>query len=440
VPDLLDELRRYGEAVEAAAIDRQSAGYPIGAEVPSRRFTTRSLLVGAAAMVVLVVVITVALTGDARDENLRVDTPPTVVETPPTPVVPTTMPSEPLPPLTDATQIPASEAVWKPLDPSPLGLRGASAAVWTGDQLILWGGYGDSLVDPPPELSDGASYDPGTDTWVPLPPAPIAGRARAVSAWSGSEMLIWGGGGGNSDWDPRMDGAAYDPVAGSWRTLPEAPLPAGPLYSGAWTGVELVVVGTTPDGLLSAAYDPAADSWRRAADVEVGISSPGSGLDVSWTGTRIVALESFPLGGPTRAIVYDPTADQWSVSTPEGYGSRSVDTAVLDGRLHVASYMQRPDGTTSFDPVTGTWTGPISINDNLNCEGGSKLLALTSRIFVTGCGESGLFDPIASSWQPIAPAPGFTGVVWTGTDLLAWGPGSEAEAGDGTTALWSLQP
>jgi hypothetical protein len=62
-------------------------------------------------------------------------------------------------------------------------------AVWTGSEMIVWGGiHGTS------ELNTGGRYDPGTNTWIATSTtnAPVARRAH-TAVWTGSEMIVWGG-------------------------------------------------------------------------------------------------------------------------------------------------------------------------------------------------------------------------------------------------------
>ena len=54
----------------------------------------------------------------------------------------------------------------------------------------------------------GLSYDPGTNRWLPLPPAPILGRYGPTSVWTGRELIVWGGG---SAYPLFADGAAFTP-------------------------------------------------------------------------------------------------------------------------------------------------------------------------------------------------------------------------------------
>jgi hypothetical protein len=59
------------------------------------------------------------------------------------------------------------EDSWRPLPEFPLAPREFPSLVWTGEELIIWGGaerpQGNVIVDPPPLLGDGAAYRPPSD-------------------------------------------------------------------------------------------------------------------------------------------------------------------------------------------------------------------------------------------------------------------------------------
>ena len=91
--------------------------------------------------------------------------------------------------------------------------------------MIVWGGY----VDPSPDgLDTGGRYDPGTNTWIATSStnAPFA-RYWHTAVWTGSEMIVWGGVGINGYLDT---GGRYDPGTNSWTATsttyaPFAPIP-----------------------------------------------------------------------------------------------------------------------------------------------------------------------------------------------------------------------
>ena len=69
--------------------------------------------------------------------------------------------------------------------------------------------------------------------WRSLPAAPVSAREQAVLAWTGREVIVVGGSiappcpPGASCAGPRQpvaDGAAFDPAAGTWRPIADAPV------------------------------------------------------------------------------------------------------------------------------------------------------------------------------------------------------------------------
>lgn len=120
---------------------------------------------------------------------------------------------------------------WEDLPPAPIGTRSEHSAVWTGEEVIFWGRSPEG-AGPRDGTAAGAAYQPDSKTWRVLPDAPISDRVAHQAVWSGKEMVIWGGRKGNTR--PHhgalhaSDAAAYDPVKDAWRKLPDVP--------DSWTG------------------------------------------------------------------------------------------------------------------------------------------------------------------------------------------------------------
>jgi len=64
--------------------------------------------------------------------------------------------------------------------------------VWTGDEFVVWGGM--ACPGCGGGRNVGGIYEPATDVWTATPTdgAPT-GRGAHTSVWTGSEMLVWGG-------------------------------------------------------------------------------------------------------------------------------------------------------------------------------------------------------------------------------------------------------
>lgn len=104
---------------------------------------------------------------------------------------------------------------WRPVGPLP-GRQG-HVAIWTGAEVVLWGG------ERPGRSPEGAAYDPKADRWRPLPPMPVRIN-EGTGVWTGRELVVYGAfldrGRRPLSPDDRAVGAALDPFAGRWRALP----------------------------------------------------------------------------------------------------------------------------------------------------------------------------------------------------------------------------
>jgi hypothetical protein len=99
--------------------------------------------------------------------------------------------------------------------------------------MIVWGGWGTG------PLQSGGIYDPATDTWeaTPVTDAP-PGRSGAKAVWSGSEMIVWGG-------SPLSNiGARFNPVTSAWTATSNIDVPQlREDHSAVWTGTQMIVWG-----------------------------------------------------------------------------------------------------------------------------------------------------------------------------------------------------
>src|SRR5207253_3025481 len=89
-------------------------------------------------------------------------------------------------------------------------------AVWTGSEMIVWGGGDGSNV-----FNTGGRYNPSTDSWAATSTtgAPTA-RAVHTAVWTGSEMIVWGGGSGGGIHN--NGGGNYNTTTRSWTTTSNA--------------------------------------------------------------------------------------------------------------------------------------------------------------------------------------------------------------------------
>ncbi len=185
---------------------------------------------------------------------------------------------------------------WRTVTSAPLAPRYHAASVWTGDEWLVWGGD-----DGVTSFADGVAYKPSTDTYRPLAASPLSGR-RVPGVWTGTEMVLLAGAtGGDATGNGEMalsDGAAYDPVTDTWRTT--KPGFAHPGFVPVWTGS--LIIQFAKGGAVW--YDPATDEWS-SGDMRFGEVSHDDQSPV-WTGSQVILLGSYD--GSTGGATFTPPA------------------------------------------------------------------------------------------------------------------------------------
>lgn len=100
-------------------------------------------------------------------------------------------------------------------NPAQPPIRGA--VTWTGNELLSWGGLSGTWHP----TSEGSAYDPATDSWRLLADSPLTARAEHTGTWTGTEWVIIGGSehAGSPGAPSLSDGAIYDPSSDTWEYL-----------------------------------------------------------------------------------------------------------------------------------------------------------------------------------------------------------------------------
>jgi N-acetylneuraminic acid mutarotase len=328
--------------------------------------------------------------------------------------------------------------------------------------MIIWGGIG----DPYRYLNDGGRYNPTTDTWALLPPpgSPsgfLSGRIFHSALWTGSEMIIWGGCG---DGGSKNDGARFNPATNSWTqiTTTGAPKPRCE-HSAVWTGSEMIIWSGTElnDAILNdgARYNPVTDTWTPMTTTN---ALAGRSLPTIWTGSEMIVLEGWrpPDYQLTRGARYNPVTDSWRpITTTNAPYATNLHTAVVWTGSEMIVWggwgTNDPYHNTGsrYDPVTDTWR-PISFNnvpsersDYTEIWTGSDMIVWGGAIGGEGSSlirnDGGRYNPTYDVWTPVTT----TGAperrelhtaIWTGFEMIIWGgldgPNSRGEMfplGDG---------
>jgi hypothetical protein len=125
---------------------------------------------------------------------------------------------------------------WSTLPASPLGRAGRDSmlAVWTGRYLVVGGGDTRAGLH-----KDAAAYDPATNSWMRLPDAPVGfeGNGTAPDLWTGTSVITI------EDAVPGGRPLSLDLSTRSWSLGPEAPVPGRQEAHEFWTGSKVLVWG-----------------------------------------------------------------------------------------------------------------------------------------------------------------------------------------------------
>ena len=156
---------------------------------------------------------------------------------------------------------------WRVLAAGPLSPRQGPNRIWTGRELVVWGGCDAALrlCGNRERLRDGAIYEPSSDTWRDMAPStlpPLYGEATIASVWAGTEVLyIVADTNGTS-------AASYNPALDQWITLPAPPFDPGYYSLGlAWSSISDLVLAWGGNYVSNgAAYDLSAKKWLRLPD------------------------------------------------------------------------------------------------------------------------------------------------------------------------------
>ncbi len=285
---------------------------------------------------------------------------------------------------------------WTPVSqsgaPSP---RYDHTAVWTGEEMIVWGGYTGAFTFG--TLGDGAKYDPLSDTWSPISstnqPSP---RTDHTAVWTGTEMLVWGGASCTGCANAELGtGGRYNPVTDTWTAISAVNAPEARFnHSAVWTGSKMIVWGGASDqgiGSLTlldngGVYDPVSDTWVAITNTDA--PPPTRCHAAVWTSTGMIVF-----GGQTGTGLacgesstntgarYNPDSDTWSAIADAPVGSSLSGPAAVWTGNRLITWFDNAGGR--YDPVTNVWQG-ISGDNAPSARRHHTLVWTDSRMIVWG--------------------------------------------------------
>jgi N-acetylneuraminic acid mutarotase len=324
---------------------------------------------------------------------------------------------------------------WIPIGQNAPEGRVYHSAIWTGFEMIVWGGLnGVTNLD----LASGGRYDPSIDNWVAtnLLNAPEA-RALHAAVWTGMEMIIWGGSTPNID---LSTGGRYIPVSDSWIAMNNTNAPvARSLPTGVWTGEEMIVWGGCDYSFIcystGGRYNPGIDTWVATSNTN---APSGRNLHTAvWTSSQMIIWGGHDQNGMfASGGIYDPASDTWSpTSTVNAPSAREDHAAVWGGnKMIIWGGVDGNYASTGglYDPSTDSWT-QTSLN------GAPEARQLPTAVWIGdemivwgGIGQGGYlntggrYNRSLNTWSPLttlnAPTPRVLHTaLWTGTEVIVWG-------------------
>jgi len=188
--------------------------------------------------------------------------------------------------------------------------------------MIVWGGQTNIS---PFATASGARYDPATDSWqsTRLNAATPSARYLHSAAWTGSQMIVWGG---LDSFSRFGDGGVYDPLADKWTpTNPSGAPSARAFHSGIWTDDQMIVWGgldaSSQTLRTGGRYSVPSDSWTATG---VGSSTPAlTSHDAFWMGGRMLVFGIGSSAGATYCACLN-AGTYFKDSDGDGVGDSSL--------------------------------------------------------------------------------------------------------------------
>ncbi len=310
-------------------------------------------------------------------------------------------------------------SAWKPIPAAPIAPRSDMESVWTGQELVIWGGRSFATNPAGADVSDGAWYAPSTRQWHRMRAAPFAWTQDAYVA----RLAFASGGGAVFAVGAKI--ARYEPSSDTWQRLPDIPsdfLGQGSAENRA--GTMLVSWGQHAAGMLRL-DGPAIGGWQTVPldltknEFPMASFLTDDGRLFLWRNTQDRAR---------RAVVVDlATGRSRSFAPSPGI----FEPVAWTGKELIATSIY--DGLYAFNPKTLTYReigrhvvtncgATAVVGDALlkvagsSCQGDDRFS--TTHTIDLGSGAVHVLDDLPGGRNAMASA-------WTGHSMIVWGGGGE---------------
>jgi len=389
----------------------------------------------------------------------------------------------------------AAPQSWTSINPGPLPGRDQAAMFWTGTDYLIFGGTewgsgsqselgldggpihaadggwapgcgiwssdgGRVVANPGATCSDGARYNPKTNTWKTISNVGSPRPSRWDMSWAfgNGQLFTFGGHGGS------YGGWLYDLATDTWKQTSSVGVPSPRAYHVSyyigtlffvWGGelTEATDAAAYDSALVTGGfYDPLNDTWSPTSIVNAPpggayYSAASSDTDFFvWGGTQDPApWNEVTVNVTNTGYLFNYASNSWkAISTVNAPSARRYAAAVWTGSKFVIYGGSGAVGTFAYndggiyDPVTDTWEAMAAGGPNIfphTIVWSGKRVVLWGNVLGEEAGAptvlaGALFDPVANAWDPVSTvnAPDFsvnvyTGYTnfWSGTQMLQWG-------------------
>lgn len=323
--------------------------------------------------------------------------------------------------------------------------RAGHCAVWTGTEMIVWGGWTDRSVMGSTFLNTGGKYNPTNDLWTSITTtnAPLPWYYECF--WTGSDLITW------ATQTSLPFGRKYNPATDTWSAMSttNAPFPNGGdttklnNITAVWSGTELIVWdGHSAVGGAGGRYNPVNDTWSSISKLNA--PTANYGFSSVWTGSEMLMWGGSLFPDPVVNIGwrYNPASDVWTAITAVGDPqARKNHQAFWTGSEMIVwggfdSNLVFQDSGGGYNPVTGSWTAISPSGFSFLSTGqfidfwtripsvwtGSEMLVWLGDFVQMGA----KYNPATDLWVPMRMDRSPTrrhssSAVWTGSEMIIWG-------------------
>jgi N-acetylneuraminic acid mutarotase len=340
---------------------------------------------------------------------------------------------------------------------TPAAREGNNTVIWTGTEMIVWGGSIDGT-----DVNTGGRYNPATDSWAATSSSnnvPEPGSSH-TAVWTGTEMIVWGGTLGNHGW-------RYNPATDTWIATPTAGAPSARSgHAAVWTGTQMIIYfGSQFDTNLNQMVF-FNDGYRYSNNVWTAISATGTPTPRSNPLYVYGSNQLLIFGGYTNDLSgiptlladtarFNPTNSTWVISSGiNPLAPRWGGSAVWVGNQMIAwgGYTNDPvNGAPVFLNTGGRYfpgagwsnmiTAPISPRAaHVAASSGSRMIVwggATTNLLFDGAvyNTNDTWTTISTTSAPSARTN--ASAIWSGTEMIVWG-GSDGNSFVNTGGRYNL--